>query len=58
MLCQRLAREGLYDAAAVIAAPRSSVDDGRYSDAGDATGLRTFASALAGHIAAEAARLR
>lgn len=57
LLCQRLTREGLYDVASVISAPRSSVDDGTYSDAGDATGLRSFVSAFAGHVAAEAAWL-
>ncbi len=56
ILCQRLALEQLYSAAAVIATPRSAVADGAYSELSAMTGLRSFVAALAGHIAAEAAR--
>lgn len=56
ILCQRLAQEQLYSAAAVIATPRSAVADGAYSELSDMTGLRSFVAALAGHIATEAAR--
>lgn len=55
-LCQRLALEQLYSAAAVIATPRSAVVDGNYSELSAMTGLRSFVAALAGHIATEAAR--
>lgn len=56
ILCQRLAKEQLYSAAAVIATPRSAVADGAYSELSSMTGLRSFVASLAGHIAAEAAR--
>ncbi len=56
ILCQRLAKEQLYSAAAVIATPRSAVKDGAYSELSSMTGLRSFVASLAGHIAAEAAR--
>ena len=56
ILCQRLALEQLYSAAAIIATPRSAVADGAYSELSAMTGLRSFVAALAGHIATEAAR--
>lgn len=56
ILCQRLALEQLYSAAAVIATPRKAVKDGAYSELSSMTGLRSFMAALAGHIATEAAR--
>jgi hypothetical protein len=55
-LCQKLAREQLYSAAAVIATPRTAVADGAYTELSPMTGLRSFVATLAGHIAAEAAR--
>lgn len=57
VLCQRLMQEQLYSAAAVIASPRSAAEDGAYSELNGMTGLKTFVSELAGHVAAEAARL-
>ena len=57
ILCQRLAREGLYSAASVIGAERTDAKSGRYTDLSDATSLKTFVAALAGHVAASAARL-
>lgn len=57
LLCQRLAKEQLYTTAAVISAPRSSVSTGVFSELSPMTGLRTFVTSLAGHVAAEAARL-
>lgn len=56
VLCQRMALEQLYSAAAVIATPRTAVADGAYSELSAMTGLRSFVAALAGHIATEAAR--
>ena len=56
ILCQRLMQEQLCSAASVIASPRSAVTDGKYSDMDEMTGLKTFVTSLAGHIAAEAAR--
>ena len=57
LLCQRLVQEQLYTTATVITAPRSAVDSGEFSELSSMTGLKTFVTALAGHVAAEAARL-
>ncbi|TCO81532.1 type II restriction enzyme [Plasticicumulans lactativorans] len=57
LLCQKLVREQLYTAAALIAAPRSAAETGAYAEISALTGLRTFVSALAGHVAVQAARL-
>jgi type II restriction enzyme len=57
LLCQRLVREQLYTTAAVIAAERSAVDTGDFTELSSITNLKTFVAALAGHVAAEAARL-
>ena len=56
ILCQRLIQEQLYEAASVIASPRASVRSGDFAEMSELTGLRTFITTLAGHIAAEAAR--
>lgn len=56
ILCQRLAKEQLYSAAALIASPRSAVKNGAYSELSAMTGLQSFVASFAGHIAAEAAR--
>ena len=55
ILCRKLMQEQLYTAASVIVSPRSAIDTGEYSEMSDMTGLRTFLSVLAGHVAAEAA---
>ena len=57
ILCQRLVQEGLYTTASVIASPRTAIETGAYSELSDMTGMRAFVAALAGHVAAEAARL-
>lgn len=57
ILCQRLVQEQLYTTASVIAAARDAVDTGEYKESSDLTGLKTFVTALAGHVAASAARL-
>lgn len=57
LLCQRLVKEQLYTTASVIAAPRGSVDTGDFTELSQMTGLKTFVTSLAGHVAAEAARL-
>lgn len=56
ILCRKLVQEQLYTAASVILSPRAAVDSGDYSELSDMTGLRTFVTELAGHVAAEAAR--
>ncbi len=57
VLCQRLVLEQLYSSAAVIASPRDAITNGKYSDLSDMTSLKTFVSALAGHVATQASRL-
>ncbi|MWV15203.1 restriction endonuclease [Pseudomonas sp. L-22-4S-12] len=57
LLCQRLVQEQLYTTAAVIAAERSAVETGVFTELSPMTGLKTFVTSLAGHVAAEAARL-
>jgi len=57
LLCRRLVQEQLYTAATVITAERSAMDSGEYSQLSSMTGLKSFVTALAGHIVAEAARL-
>ncbi|MBB5520097.1 PaeR7I family type II restriction endonuclease [Amphiplicatus metriothermophilus] len=56
LLCQRLMQEQLYSVASVIASPRTASADGAYQELDGMTGLKTFVTELAGHIAAEAAR--
>ena len=57
ILCQKLMREQFYATATVIASPKRAIDSGEFSELSPMTGLKTFVSALAGHVAAEAARL-
>jgi hypothetical protein len=57
LLCQKLTQEQLYTTASVIASPRKAAESGEYSVLSSMTGLKTFVTSLAGHIAAEAARL-
>ena len=57
ILCNKLVQESLYTTATVITSPRSSKDSGSYSALSNLTGFKTFVTTLAGHVAAEAARL-
>jgi len=57
LLCQKLMSEQLYTAASIIASPRSAFKTGDYISLSDMAGLKTFVTTLAGHVAAEAARL-
>lgn len=57
LLCQRLVQEQLYTTATVIAAERRAVGSGEFVQLSSMTGLKGFVTALAGHVAAEAARL-
>jgi Restriction endonuclease XhoI len=57
LLCQRLVQEQLYTTAALITSPRDAAKSGAFAELSAMTGLRTFVSALAGHVAAAAARL-
>ncbi len=56
-ICQRLVKERLYTTATVITAPRASAKTGAFSELSPMTGLKPFVASLAGHVAAEAARL-
>ena len=57
LLCQKLAQEQLYTTASIISSPRHAAESGECSSLSSMTSLKTFVSSLAGHIAAEAARL-
>lgn len=57
LLCQRLVKENLYTTATLMTSPRSSCLSGDYSSMSDMTSFKTFITSLAGHAAAEAARL-
>jgi len=57
LLCQRLVQEQLYTTAAVIAAERSAVDSGDFTNLSNMTSLKAFITSLAGHAASTAARL-
>ena len=56
LLCQKLVQEQLYTTATLLLSPRTSVEDGAYSELSQMTSLKTFIMTLAGHAAAEAAR--
>lgn len=56
LLCERLVKENLYTAAALMASPRSASKTGDFCELSELTSLKTFVTTLAGHIAAEAAR--
>jgi hypothetical protein len=56
ILCQRLVQEQLYTSACILTSPRDAAKTGAYAELSDLTGLKTFVTTLAGHIAAEAAR--
>ena len=57
LLCQRLVQEQLYTTASVLASPRSAAQTGEIFAMSSMTDLKTFVTSLAGHVAAEAARL-
>ena len=56
ILCRKLVQEQLYTAASVVLSPRSAGNTGTYSELGELTGVKTFVTRLAGHVASEAAR--
>ena len=57
ILCRKLVQEQLYTAASVVLSPRLAGSTGTYSELGELTGVKTFITRLAGHVASEAARL-
>lgn len=56
ILCKKLVQERLYTTASIILSPRSAAETGQFVELSDLTGLKTFVTSFAGHIAAEAAR--
>jgi len=56
ILCKKLMEENLYTAASVILSPRTASKSGMYSEMSDITGLESFVTTLAGHIAVEASK--
>lgn len=56
VLCKKLVQEQLYTATALMLSKNTEVHEGEYTELAETTGLRNFVAALAGHIAAEAAR--
>ena len=58
ILCRKLVQEQLYTTATLLLSPRTAIDTGSYSELSGLTSLKTFVSTLAGHLAAEAARVR
>ena len=57
ILCQKLVKEQLYTTATLITSERQAITTGDYGEMSPMTGLKTFVTSFAGHIAAEAARL-
>ncbi len=57
LLCQKLVQEQLYTTATLVTSPRSAASTGEFSEMSAMTGLKTFVTTLAGHVAAAAARL-
>ncbi|MFN7841002.1 MAG: PaeR7I family type II restriction endonuclease [Pirellula sp.] len=56
LLCEKLVLENLYTTATVLLSPRAAVKTGKYSEMSEKTGLQTFVTTFAAHVAAEAAR--
>ena len=56
ILCRKMTQEKHYSAAAILLAKRKNAERGDYPEVSELTGLRTFVSELAGHVAVEAAR--
>ncbi|ANO50044.1 PaeR7I family type II restriction endonuclease [Woeseia oceani] len=56
ILCRKLVQESLYSAASLVLSPREAASTGEYSGLSELTGIKTFVTEFAGHIATEAAR--
>lgn len=56
LLCQKLVKENLYTAACTLTSPRTSAKTGDFADMSELSSLKSFITAFAGHVAAEAAR--
>lgn len=58
ILCRKLMEERLYTSAALLLSPRTGERSGAWSSLSDLTGISSFVTAFAGHIATEAARIK
>lgn len=56
VLCKKLVREQLYTSATALTSPRTASKNGKFETPDGMTGLATFVTTFAGHIAAAAAR--
>ena len=56
ILCKKLVQEQLYTSGCILTSPRTAASTGDFTEMSEMTGLRTFVTELAGHLAAEAAR--
>lgn len=57
LLCQKLMKERLYTTSSLLVSPKSASKSGNYCSISNMAGLKNFVTSLAGHIAAESARL-
>lgn len=57
LLCEKMIKEKLYTVASVLSSPRSACESGGYSELSRLTGIKTFISSLAGHVAVAKSRL-
>lgn len=55
VLCKKMMQEKLYDAASILMSPNTAGETGEYTEFDEMTGLRTFVTQLAGHVAAAVA---
>jgi hypothetical protein len=53
---ETMADAGAQEPATIRASPRTAADADEFADLAELTGLKTFITSFAGHIAAEAAR--
>ncbi len=56
LLCKKLVRENLYSASCLLLSKHTAQKTGRYTELSELTGLTSFVTGLASHIAAEAAK--
>lgn len=56
ILCKKLIQEQLYTAACTLFSPRTAAETGEYSELDELTNMKSFVTALAGHVATAAAR--
>lgn len=56
LLCQKLVKEKLYSATALLATPSNASNTGEYRSLSELSSLDNFVTSFAGHVAAEATR--